>query len=125
MPRQANTRPFEPGDRVIVAGEFIGTLVRVVRVEDFWSKDDVYEGSVPYWEIEWEDGANETLPQPEPLIVYANGGPTSAKKPSARRSPEWKALVEAAAKLGTAAAEFQAARKAFTEKYPKGEEVTE
>lgn len=124
MPRQANTRPFQKGDRIIYSGEFIGTLVEKTTEAEYWDNDGNYDGIVPYWRIDWEDGAADTLDAPEPTLAYANGGPDSAQrvqpKPPARSSPEWKALVEAAGKLGTAAAEFQNAMEKYTAKYPKG-----
>jgi hypothetical protein len=126
MPRQAETRPFQEGDRVIYAGEFIGTLAEKTTEAEHWDANGKTHGIVPYWRIEWEDGAVDTLDAPEPMLVYANGGPDSAQcnlpKPPARISPEWKALVEAAEKMGTAVAEFQNAKDAFVKQYPKGEQ---
>jgi len=112
MTRQANTRPFEPGDRVIVDGQYIGYLIE---------SQPGRRGK--RWRIQWEDGAPTTSPTfPEESIVYANGGPQSAKRIEVAEA--WMELSHAAMDVGAAAARFQNARDKYIGLDPYGKKHT-
>lgn len=112
MTKQPNTRDFEPGDRVIVDGQYIGYLI---------SYDDARRGR--RWRIQWEDGAPTTSPTfPESSIVHANGGPMSAKRIEVAEA--WMELSHAAMDVGAAAARFQNARDKYIGLDPYGKKHT-
>ena len=63
-------KAFDPGDRIIYNGEYVGTLV--ARTDR-----DTNE----HWTVKWDDGADtENTPYPAETMVYLNGGPTSGQR---------------------------------------------
>lgn len=64
-------KAFEAGDRIIYAGEYVGTL----------TGEPVNQALGRAWAVEWDDKADtKGCHFAESKMVYANGGPTSATR---------------------------------------------